>query len=189
MYPTTDLSTITCLRDAFEANVTTLAIFLSLNKLASAAIEYSGSGDSGDYESSAFLDGSGNAAKLPSGVKLRYVAFQKAWMEKPDRVEEQSHDPESFFSLLLDQAISVNNHDGWENGDGGGGTCTVNADGTFSFSHFDNVVTQEYDEDEGDFSERVSAHLEANRLAVEKAANASFDALQPVSDQPFAVCV
>jgi hypothetical protein len=191
MYPVTDLSTITSLRDAFNANVTTLAVFLSLNRLKSAHIEYSGSGDSGDYECSTFTSVDGSEVKLRGDIKLTYISHRdpNAWNNTPSMPEAKAYDPESFFSLLLDQAISVNNHQGWENGDGGGGSFTIRADGTFHFSHYDNVVTQEHDEDEGDLTEAVSAHLEAARLAAESAANKACEPLHPVADQPYAVFV
>jgi hypothetical protein len=191
MYPTTDLSTITSLRDAFNANVTTLAVFLSLNRLNTAHIEYSGSGDSGDYEASTFTSVDGSEVRLRGDIKLTYISHRdpNAWNNTPSAPEAKSYDPASFVSMLLDQAISVSNHDGYENNDGGGGELTVNADGTWKHSHYDNIVNQEYDENEGDFTEVVASHIEAARRAAEAAANAGCDPIAPITDQPYAVFV
>jgi hypothetical protein len=46
-----------------------------------------------------------------------------------------------LVEIFTDDLISCAGHDGYENNDGGGGTLTILADGTFTLRHYDNVVS------------------------------------------------
>jgi len=190
MYPTPDLSTITTVHQAFEANVVTLAVFLSAHRVASCAIEYRGSGDSGESEEQTFepLDGD-DVSEAAANSKLPYVDFQQGWLSEPAVAKSKESDVESFLSELLDQALRVNNHSGYENNDGGGGTLTIFADGHWKHEHFDNVVTEEYDHTEGSVNERVAQFIDAHKRRIAETANAACAIALDVPSGPYAVLV
>lgn len=190
MYPTPDLSTITATRDAFEVNVVTLAVFLSAHRIASCSIEYRGSGDSGESEEQTFqpLDGD-EISDAAAKEKLPYVDFRQGWSNEPPSAQTKESGVEAFLSEILDQALRVNNHSGYENNEGGGGTLTIHADGRWTHEHFDYVVTEEYDNTEGTLSERVTQFIDAQKRRTAESANASCGALLEAQPFPYAVLV
>jgi hypothetical protein len=191
MYPTPDLSTITATRDAFEANVITLALFLSLNNLSSATAEYSGGGDSGQTDSIVFLDLAGADVDPPDAPLLPYVEHRPStiWNNTPSSSEIKSYKASDFFSMLVDQALVVIDRDGYHNNEGGNGEFTVRANGTHELNHYDNVVQQEHTGDEGDFTEQVAAYVEAARKKLVEEANATCSSALEAHPGPYAVLV
>jgi hypothetical protein len=55
--------------------------------------------------------------------------------------DTQGNYMQELVEIFTDALISCAGHDGYENNDGGGGTLTILADGTFKLDHYDNVVS------------------------------------------------
>lgn len=191
MIPAPNPTTITSQTAAMEANIATLAVFMSMHQIASCAIEYTGSGDSGETEEQTFAPVSGDEVAPDALTKpIPYVCYASTYFaDKPSTVNISELSVEDFLSRLLDQVISVSGHSGWENNDGGGGTLNVQSDGKWTLEHYDNVVHQEYDNTEGSVEERTKALLsvvngerEANRLRIE-------GSLQPITDSALTPCI
>ena len=60
-------------------------------------------------------------------------------------VEKPGNNLNSLVSSLCDHCLAVSGHDSYENGDGGGGTFTIDVQtGVVQVEHYENVVQQEY---------------------------------------------
>lgn len=190
MSPPVDLSTITSYTSAFEANVATLAVFLARHRIASCAVEYRGSGDSGESEEQTFepLEGD-DISEAASNEKLAFVAFTPSFNETPSKAEIKDCDLESFLSRTLDHALIANNHSGYENGEGGGGTLTIHATGAWELAHFDYVVSEEHDTSDGSVAERVAELIAAQKVIEAERSNATLTILPAIPPTPFTVCI
>lgn len=117
----------------------------------SATVEYAGYGDSGSVESVEIQWP--DTPRVPPG-SVQYPTALSVWNEEHQRYDtvypDSDRDFDSAVEDLLDRAITLSGHDGWENNDGGNGTFTLFADGTAHLLHRDHFIEQVTDSHEFD---------------------------------------
>jgi hypothetical protein len=117
-----------------------------------ATVEYSGEGDSGSGSSITF--GDPNEVDLESSLAIDMQVLSRVYDgvrgEWSESLESKSMNQDDALEMFLDQVISHHGHDGFENGDGGGGGLTVYADsGKYELNHYDNIVEQHHESHSG----------------------------------------
>jgi hypothetical protein len=112
----------------------------------SAVAEYSGNGDSGNTTTICINPEESDSILLDQvSIKVESSSFDaesRIWSHNVvDKVLSLEGAIEDFIDLVIEQ----NGHEGYENGDGGGGDVTfdVEAD-TVTHDHYDNIVEQNH---------------------------------------------
>lgn len=105
-------------------------------------MQYSGEGDSGN---GADITQPLESEKLRVTIKRTtgvYDMDKRAWEISE---YEQEMDMDDALQEFLDAIISVHGHDGYENGDGGGGTLTITVESnSYELAHYNNIVEQDF---------------------------------------------
>lgn len=142
-----DVSTITSRSDAITTNLRVIATALRDHGLTQCSIEYSGYGDSGEFND-VVIEPENQTATLPS---LTIVTCQSSYVGGAFHLQYTAEECafNEAVSTMLDLLLDNGGHAGFENNEGGGGTLTITADGKIEYDHYDNVVeevhaTQEY---------------------------------------------
>lgn len=135
-----DLSTITSIEDAITVNLRVIATALRDHGLTQCSIEYSGYGDSGEFND-VVVEPENQTARLPNltVVTCDSVFVGGAYDLKYATKECAFNDA---VEALLDLLLEKGGHAGFENNEGGGGTLTITADGKIEYDHYDNVVEE-----------------------------------------------
>ena len=122
------------------------AIFSALKDagVSSAVLDYQGEGDSGDNPDITFHPSSPDLT-----VKVQLQKVERIYNQTLKEVEETIGTVERTLERALDaflyEVINESNHAGWENGDGGGGTLTLDiASNSYELAHYDNIIHQEH---------------------------------------------
>lgn len=103
--------------------------------------DYSGAGDEGNgYEVSYFPEN----LETPSPVSLKLLASHWNEHSQWEQIEiEKSFPITEAIEEFADQLLSLNRHDEYFDGEGGGGSLNLDvARDTYSLNHYDNVVEQ-----------------------------------------------
>jgi len=103
-------------------------------------IEYSGSGDSSNGEK---ISDFPEPATGWSGVEVLCLDRRGGWygrLRENNAKVRVDTDLETALSRLLDQVITANDCDGWENEEGGYGEVILKMDGTVTHTHNDYVT-------------------------------------------------
>lgn len=129
----------------FKHNLATLVAALAPLGCTQVDVEYSGSGDSGDQCDVTFLppDIDVDDAMQVKGQTVASHYSSGAWEYS---IVESDVSLSDLAGSVCDACIDATGHDGYQNGEGGGGSLTINMQtGRIQFEHYDNVVTQEYE--------------------------------------------
>lgn len=117
----------------------------------SATVEYAGYGDSGSIEN---VEVQWPATPSVPPRTVQYPTASSVWNEQDKKYGTVYTDSDRDFNTaiedLLEQAIALSGHAGWENNDGGSGTLTLFADGTAHLVHRDHFIEQVTDSHEFD---------------------------------------
>lgn len=130
-----------------RTNLKFITDFMREHAVTKIEASYSGDGDSGNGIYLYCLDARGN--HLDGNYSKPAMLMNWFGRMQQDRLQ-------GLVEQFTDDLISCAGHDGYENNDGGGGTLTILADGTFTLDHYDNVVsTVESSYDHNDLLEDV----------------------------------
>ncbi len=131
--------------DAIKQNVSTFSEMLSRVGAPSLSLTYAGGGDSGSVEDCVIDWPGGVAGQEPE--KIAFVGVRTDYSGKTLRYYTETS--ELSFSdacdALLDLVLEQHGHSGWEDGNGGGGTLTLTAEGALRVDHYDVVEVHEED--------------------------------------------
>jgi hypothetical protein len=142
-------------------NLSSVAMAMRRHKVTHVEVRYSGSGDSGDSEEvEVYKDNisSDNSPVLVEdiievSVNSRYEIVASGELKKTHEFSPMLVNFKQACLNLMEEAISIGNHDGWEINEGGGGTLTINLDGTAVLSHYDNYPVDDPDAPDEDDEE------------------------------------
>lgn len=125
-------------------NIRVLAKAMNREGIQRVEIAYTGSGDSGDEFDMVAQGQAGTVAMPQSRVNIKHHGYVFKGKRYIARVRKSSMDFETAVSELYDQCISHSGHNGWENGDGGGGEFTLYAEGRAILEHSDWYTDSDY---------------------------------------------
>jgi len=132
-----------------RTNLKFITDFMREHAVSKIVASYSGSGDEGNGIDLEILDTQG---KHLGGYHAK-PAWRMCWEGKRNQETLQE-----LVEIFTDDLINCAGYEGYECDDGGGGTLTILADGTFNLNHYVNVVevsTVESSYDHNDLLEDV----------------------------------
>lgn len=114
--------------------------------IASAIVEYSGEGDDGGHYDFAYTPD----LKIDTPITIKVLTGEFVDGKWKHCEVEKSMPMDDALGNFLDELLTQHGHDGYENGDGGGGTLTINVqENSYLLEHYDNIVQQESSSHEG----------------------------------------
>jgi hypothetical protein len=144
-------------KEVLAHNLALIVEVLRQHNLARLTIDYAGSGDSGDTFEVAVFDAHDAAQPMPTAEVQgkRVISHYDSSISRETVLSVGDRPkPTPFVDFIEDfhcEVLSASNHQGFEDGEGGGGTLTITVEGTCSLEHYDYYV--EKSESTTDFSE------------------------------------
>lgn len=142
------------LAQAMAKNLARVAGAMTEHGITSIVGEYHGYGDSGQEAEITFEPDQRVATLLIQSWVERYT-YSEGTSQR--RFELESTTLEACVASLVESAIQLSGHEGYENNEGGGGTLTITPDGHAEHEHYDIYEHREYDGTDFDAEESTSA--------------------------------
>lgn len=126
--------------DAIRANVALIATKMRQHSVEKIEVEYNGCGDSGEETVESIECFGGEPF---NEMKVAFIERKTSWLDQELVITfaEGERTVDDALTELLSMVLEDSQHDGYENGDGGGGTMTVKADGKMVTEHYENYIS------------------------------------------------